>query len=80
MEGFSKIVAPLVELTKNDLKFEWNDKYKCIFQELKERLNIAPMLPTPKSYEKFTILSDMSYQGLGNILMQNGKVIAFSSK
>ena len=35
------------------------------------------MLAIPKSGEKFTIFSDASYQGLGCVLMQDGKVIAY---
>ena len=62
IEGFSKIATPLTGLTKKDSKFEWTNKYECIFQELKKRLTMTPVLAIPKSSEKFTIYSDALYQ------------------
>ena len=35
VEGFSKIVAPMIELTQKNLKFVWSDKCEDNFQELK---------------------------------------------
>ena len=80
VEGFSKIATPLTGLTKKDFKFEWGDKHDREFKELKERLNTAPVLVIPKSGEKFTIFSYPSYQGLGCVLMQDEKVIAYGSR
>ena len=80
VEGFSRIAAPLTNLTKKDLKFEWNDKLERAFQELKKRLTTAPVLTILQSGEKFTIYSDASYKGLGCVLMQDGKVIAYGSR
>ena len=80
MEGFSKITAPLINLTKKDTKFKWKDKYEHAFQELKEKLTSALVPTIPKSGERFTIYSDASHQGLGCVLMQEGNVIAYRSR
>ena len=50
------------------------------FQELKDRLTSAPVLTLPKSGENYTVYCDASRVGLGCVLMQAGKVIAYASR
>ncbi|KAM6582371.1 hypothetical protein CsatB_009373 [Cannabis sativa] len=50
------------------------------FQELKKILITAPVLSLPVSDEKFVIYCDASRQGLGCVLMQSGKVIAYAPR
>jgi hypothetical protein len=80
VEGFSKLSGPLTALTKKNARFIWSDECEECFQELKRRLVSAPVLTLPKESEKFVIFSDASLQGLGCVLMQQGKVIAYSSR
>ena len=47
IEGFSKIALPLTRLTQKGVKFEWSYDYEHSFQELKNRLMIAPILTIP---------------------------------
>ena len=47
VEGFSKIAVPLTALTKKSMRFNWSDKCKASFQELKQRLITAPVLSLP---------------------------------
>jgi len=42
IEGFSKIVAPLTQLTRKDQPFAWIDRCEESFQELKQKLTSAP--------------------------------------
>ena len=79
MEGFSTLAAPLTALTKKDRKFEWSDKCEQSFQELKRRLTSAPILVLPIDDTNFTVYCDASKIGLGAVIMQNGKVIAYAS-
>ena len=58
----------------------WSDQCEQSFQKLKERLILAPILALPTSGKEFTIYSDASIQGLGCILMQDGKVIRYASR
>ena len=44
------------------------------------RLVTAPILTLPSGTDGFTVFSDASYKGLGCVLMQNGKVIAYASQ
>ncbi|XP_037474324.1 uncharacterized protein LOC119350746 [Triticum dicoccoides] len=78
--NFAKIAAPLTHLTKKGIKFEWSDECEKSFQELKNRLVSAPVLALPVGGEEFTIYCDASKIGLGCVLMQRGKVIAYASR
>ena len=66
-------------LTQKGIKFEWFDDCECSFKELKNILAIAPILTIPSGSGRFMVCSDASRQGLGCVLMQDGKVVAYAS-
>ena len=80
IEGFSKIAGPLHCLTRKGVKFEWTDKCEGSFQTLKEKLTLAPVLTLPEGNKGFEVYSDALYQGLGYVLMQHKKVVAYASR
>lgn len=80
MEGFSSLSAPLTKLTQKKARFQWSEAYEKSFQELKTRLTIAPVLTLPDETGDFVIYCDASIVGLGCLLMQRGKVIAYTSR
>ena len=80
MEGFARLAAPLTTLTRKDRRYEWTDGCEQSFREIKRRLISAPVLTIPEEGKKFDIYSDASKTGLGAVLMQNGKVIAYASR
>ena len=80
VEGFSQLAMPLTRLTQRRVKFEWSGKCKQRFQELKRRLVSAPILTIPSGGGGFTIYSDASRKGLGCVLMQHEKVVAYASR
>ncbi|RVW57618.1 Transposon Tf2-11 polyprotein [Vitis vinifera] len=80
IEGFSKIALPLTKLTQKGVKFEWSDDCECSFRELKNRLVSAPILTIPSGSGGFVVYSDASHQGLGCVLMQHGRVVAYASR
>ncbi|KAA0039551.1 putative Retrotransposon protein [Cucumis melo var. makuwa] len=61
-------------------KYEWSDKCKQSFQELKKRLVTAPILALPVTGKDYVIYCDASRLGLGCVLMQDGNVIAYASR
>ncbi|WVZ75299.1 hypothetical protein U9M48_023369 [Paspalum notatum var. saurae] len=65
---------------KKGAKFEWTTACEKSFQELKARVTIAPVLVQPDIFRDFVIYCDASRQGLGCMLMQDGKVIAYASR
>ena len=80
IEGFSKIVAPLTQLTRKDQLFTWTDKCKERFLELKRRLTSAPILVIPDVGKPFEVYCHASHIGLGCVLMQEKKVVAYASR
>ncbi|GJU38895.1 putative reverse transcriptase domain-containing protein [Tanacetum coccineum] len=80
IEGFSKIAKPMTKLTQKKIKFEWSDKAEAAFQLIKQKLCSAPILALPEGSEDFIAYCDASIKGLGAVLMQREKVIAYASR
>ncbi|GJX17775.1 putative reverse transcriptase domain-containing protein, partial [Tanacetum coccineum] len=79
IEGFSKIAKPMTKLTQKKDKFIWGDKQETAFQLLKKKLCSALILALPKGSKYFIAYCDASIKGLGAMLMQREKVIAYAS-
>src|SRR5690242_19621610 len=77
---FSKIVKPITGLLKNDTKFDWSSKCNEAFEQLKVLLTTAPVLAQPDINKPFDVYCDASGSGLGCVLMQEGRVIAYASR
>jgi hypothetical protein len=80
IENFSKIAKPMTELLKKEKKFQWTDECEVSFQELKKRLVSAPILCLLDLEKEFQVYCDASRLGLGSVLMQGEKVIAYASR
>ncbi|GJY23778.1 putative reverse transcriptase domain-containing protein [Tanacetum coccineum] len=80
IEGFSKIARPMTKLTQKSVKFDWGEKVKAALQLLKQKLCSASILALPKGSENFVVYCDASHKGLGVVLMQKEKVIAYASR
>ncbi|GJV32731.1 putative reverse transcriptase domain-containing protein [Tanacetum coccineum] len=80
IEGFSKIAKSMTKLTQKNVKFDWGEKEEAAFQLIKQKLCSAPILALPKGSENFVVYCDASHKGLGAVLMQNEKVIAYASR
>ncbi|GJW16108.1 reverse transcriptase domain-containing protein [Tanacetum coccineum] len=78
--NFSKIAKPLTLLTQKNQKYEWGGKEEEAFQTLKNNLCDAPILSLLDGIEDFVVYCDASNQALGCVLMQRGKVIAYTSR
>ena len=79
IEDFSRIAALMTRLTRKKVKFEWDDRCEKTFQELKRRLTSAPILIVPDRGQGYTVYCDASRAGLGCVLMQSGRVVAYGS-
>ncbi|GJY70616.1 putative reverse transcriptase domain-containing protein [Tanacetum coccineum] len=78
IEGFSKIASPMMKLTQKSMNFNWGEKAEAAFQLLKQKLCSVPILALPEGSENFVVYCDASYKGLGVVLMQKEKVIAYA--
>ena len=63
-----------------EINFAWRDKQQVAFQKLKEMLCGAPILSLPEGIEDFIVYCYPSHQGLGCVLMQREKFIAYASR
>ncbi|GJW50727.1 hypothetical protein Tco_0092078 [Tanacetum coccineum] len=80
IKDFSKIAKPLTELTQKNKKYIWGEDQESAFQLLKQKLCEAPILALPEGNNDFVVYCDASHQGLGAVLMQREKVIAYASR
>jgi hypothetical protein len=80
VKDFSTIAAPLNELTKKGVEFKWGSSQENAFQELKKRLTEAPLLVLPDFTKTFEVECDASGIGIGGVLMQQGKPVAYFSE
>ncbi|KAD7477238.1 hypothetical protein E3N88_00374 [Mikania micrantha] len=80
IQDFSKVAVPLTLLTHKDKNFEWGEKQREAFELLKHKLCSAPILSLPEGTENFVVYCDASHQGMGCVLMQGNKVIAYASR
>ncbi|GJX00987.1 putative reverse transcriptase domain-containing protein [Tanacetum coccineum] len=78
IHDFSKIASSLTKLTKKNTHFVWGKEQEEAFVTLRKKLYEAPILVLPEGTEDMIVYSDASYSGLGCILMQRGKVIAYA--
>ncbi|GJU13385.1 reverse transcriptase domain-containing protein [Tanacetum coccineum] len=76
----AKIEASLTELTQKNKKYIWGEDQETAFQLLKQKLCEAPILALPEGNDDFVVYCDASHQGLGAVLMQREKVIAYASR
>nr|GEU52039.1 putative reverse transcriptase domain-containing protein [Tanacetum cinerariifolium] len=80
IKEFSKIAKSLTELTQKNKKYIWGEDQETAFQLLKQKLCEAPILALPEGNDDFVVYCDASRQGLGDVLMQREKFIAYASR
>jgi hypothetical protein len=79
IEGFSKIATPMTALLVKKVEFKWTPACQESFEMLKKKLTTTPVLILPDVHKPFSVYCDASYTGLGCVLMQEGKVVAYLS-
>jgi hypothetical protein len=76
---FSRIAKPMTELLKKGVKFVWSEACEKAFHTLRQHLTSAPVLVQSDNSKPFEVFCDASGTGLGCVLMQEGRVIAYAS-
>jgi hypothetical protein len=77
---FSRIAKLMTELLKKGVKYEWSQKCEEAFHTLRQHLTTAPVLAQPDNTKSFEVYCDASGTGLGCVLMQDNRVIAYASR
>ena len=80
VKDFSTIAAPLNELTKKGIVFHWGEEQQSSFALLKDKFTHAPLVQLPDFGKTFELECDASGVGIGGVLMQAGKPIAYFSE
>jgi hypothetical protein len=70
----------MTKLLEKNKAFEWTVECQASFEELRNCLTSALVLVLPDLTKKFDIYCDASQQGLGCVLMQDGKVVSYASR
>jgi hypothetical protein len=70
----------MTTLLQKDQKFVWTEGCEAAFRTLRDLLTTAPVLAQPEMEKPFDVFCDASGNGLGCVLMQDGRVIAYASR
>ena len=80
IQGYANLTKPLTDLSKKDTKFDWTFCCDSAFKALKRALTTAPVLAFPDTDKPFELVCDASGIGLGAVLLQEGRPLAYNSR
>eukprot|EP00253_Pinus_taeda_P017239 PITA_17239 len=80
VEGFSRVAYPITSLQKKGKAFRWTADCQRSFEQLKHLLTTTPVLCVADPEKEYVVCTDASKEGVGGVLMQEGKVIAYESR
>ncbi|GJP82930.1 hypothetical protein CLOP_g13152 [Closterium sp. NIES-67] len=80
LDNYSSVVAPLTALTRKRSAWQWTDQCQKAFDEVKTMLTNAPVLALPDPSKPYEVVTDASTVGIGAVLLQEGRPVAFESR
>ncbi|KAA3461561.1 peroxidase 64 [Gossypium australe] len=80
IQNYGVIAKPLTTLLQKDVPWCWTTVEQAAFDQLKAVVCQAPVLVLPNFHEPFCVETNVSGQGVGAVLQQNGRLVAFFSK
>lgn len=79
VQNYGMLARPLTNLLKKG-QFGWNEEAEAAFLTLKNAMTTTLTLAMPNFNESFTVEADASGEGIGAVLSQQGRPIAFMSR
>jgi hypothetical protein len=76
----AKQAAPLTDLLKKDRLWQWTGQYQAAFNKLKDVVASEPVLRLPNFELPFEVHTDASNKAIGDVLVQEGHLIAYKSR
>jgi hypothetical protein len=80
LQGYSKMVVPLTNLTRKDKCWEWTKECQEAFEKVKHALTNAPVLAAPELGKPFEMVLDASGVGFEVVMLQDRRPVAFESR
>ncbi|GJP62824.1 hypothetical protein CLOP_g19847, partial [Closterium sp. NIES-67] len=80
LENYSTVVAPLTALTRKGSAWEWTRQCQEAFDKVKTKLTNGPVLVLPDPSKPYEVVTDASTVGIGAVLLQEGRPVAFESR
>jgi len=80
VQGFSKLVSPMTDLLKGRTEWVWSERCHTAFHGVKTALTSSHVLVLPDYSKPLEVVCDASVTGIGAVLLQEGRPVAFESK
>ncbi|KAL4281717.1 hypothetical protein GQ457_03G008900 [Hibiscus cannabinus] len=80
IQGFATLAAPLSDMLRKAGTFEWTQPAQAAFEVLKQKLCATPVLGLPDFTKEFIIETDASRVGIGAVLTQGTRPLAYYSQ
>ena len=80
MHDFSSLATPLTKVIKKKVSFMWGKEQEKTFNLIKEKLTNTHLLVSPNFAKTFEIECGASGIGIGAVLMQEGRPVAYFRK
>lgn len=80
LKGYSKFVALLTNLLKNEKRWLWSKECQEAFDRLKHFVASEPVLCLPDFEKAFEVHTNASDRDIARVLVQKGHLVAFENR